>query len=286
VLGLFRECWKRKQITLWKRQIRRLAQSLGEARDDDVLIEFLVSRLASVSDPALVPGVAALLNHFEQQRKWLQPRVLRAMDRFEKSGVLETVHASFHAMLAEAKEESKDVAFVVGERARGKAAKRLRKKQKQLLRESAGLVDPEQHELHHAMRIAAKHLRYTLELARPIYAGALADADEAIRKLQTLLGEIHDCDVWVASFEEFAEREAGEIQLTFGTPQPFERLRPGLDCLCQERRARRRQVFDELAAFWQELKEREIWDRLEKVLERSGTGAKGQELAPAKVVSV
>jgi hypothetical protein len=177
------------------------------------------------------------------------------------------LHSSFQAMLAEAKEKPKDVVFVVGERARGKAARRLRKKQNQLLRESAGLADPEQYELHHAMRIAAKHLRYTLELARPIYPGALADADEVIRKLQTLLGEIHDCDVWVASFEEFAQREAGEIQLTFGTPQPFERLRPGLDCLCQERRARRRQVFDELAAYWQELKVREIWDRLENVLE-------------------
>ena len=34
---------------------------------------------------------------------------------------------------------------------------------------------PEQHERHHAMRIAAKRLRYTLELARPVYSGDLAD---------------------------------------------------------------------------------------------------------------
>lgn len=46
----------------------------------------------------------------------------------------------------------------------------------------------------HDMRIAAKRLRYVLELAAPVLGDrARARAREA-RELQTVLGEIHDCD--------------------------------------------------------------------------------------------
>ena len=68
--------------------------------------------------------------------------------------------------------------------------------------------------------------------------------------------------MWVENFAEFARKEAGEIQLYFGSSQRFERLRPGLDYLRQERKDRRRQVFGELVAFWQELKDQGVWDRL------------------------
>ena len=106
----------------------------------------------------------------------------------------------------------------------------------------------------------------------------LANTADAVKKLQTLLGEIHDCDVWVEKFAEFAHKESGEIQLYFGSPQRFERLRPGLDYLRQERKDRRRQVFGELVAFWQELKDRGVWDRLATIVEW-GNGKKTEEKA-------
>ena len=175
--------------------------------------------------------------------------------------------------------EAEDAEFVAGEYARGQAGKSVRKRLKKLLDESPGLADPEQHERHHAMRIAAKRLRYTLELARPVYSSDLAGSDlastgDAVKKLQTLLGEIHDCDVWVEKFEEFARKECGEIHVYFGSSQRFERLRPGLDYLRQERKDRRRQVFGELVAFWQELKDQGVWDRLATILEWGGARAK------------
>ena len=164
--------------------------------------------------------------------------------------------------------------------------KRVRKSLKKLLAESPGLAEPEQHERHHAMRIAAKRLRYTLELARPVYSTALpgrlhergsgeydlANTADTAKRLQTLLGEVHDCDVWVKTFEEFARKEAAEIQVFFGNSQRFERLRPGLDYLCQERKGRRRQVFAELVAFWQTLKGQGVWERLAAILESGGHG--------------
>ena len=58
----------------------------------------------------------------------------------------------------------------------------------ELLRHQDSLADPDDRERHHAMRIAAKRLRYTLEIARPVYPGRLDEAVEAIKRVQSLLG--------------------------------------------------------------------------------------------------
>ena len=271
---MFRACWTRKQVMHWKKQIRRLARTLGEARDHDVMIEFLAASLAGVSDRTLVPGIASLLNHFERRRQRTQPRIRKAVDRWEARGALKAMQACVRPIL----EEAGDAEFVAGDYVRGQAGKSLRQRLARLLDEAAGLADPDQLARHHAMRIAAKRLRYTLELARPVYpsdpAGSeLANTAEAIKKLQTLLGEIHDCDVWVENFEAFARRESGEIETCFGSSRRFERVRPGLDYLRQERKDRRRTVFGELAAFWQELKDQGVWDRLAALVDEGARSA-------------
>ncbi len=51
----------------------------------------------------------------------------------------------------------------------------------------------------HDMRIAAKRLRYVLEATTPALGPAAADGAKQAKKLQDVLGEIHDCD-------EFAPR--------------------------------------------------------------------------------
>ena len=47
----------------------------------------------------------------------------------------------------------------------------------------------------HDMRIAAKRLRYVLQIAGFPFGGPAAEAEEAAERLQQVLGEIHDCDV-------------------------------------------------------------------------------------------
>ena len=271
-LGMFRACWKRKQVKTWKKQIRQLARNLGEARDYDVLIEFLASSLAGVSDRVLVPGIACLLNHVERQRQTVQPRVLQAIDRCGKGRRAEG-DAGFRPLGlgggGGCRIRCQRVRPLPGRKERSQAAQKL-------FDESPGLADPEQHEQHHAMRIAAKRLRYTLELAKPVYSSDLASTGDAVKKLQTLLGEIHDCDVWVEKFKEFAHKESSEIRVYFGSSQRFERLRHGLDYLRQERKDRRCQVFGELVTFWQELKDQGLWDRLATILEWGGTRAKSR----------
>lgn len=47
----------------------------------------------------------------------------------------------------------------------------------------------------HRVRLAAKHIRYTLELFRPCYGPALEERIGRLRELQQVLGEINDCAV-------------------------------------------------------------------------------------------
>jgi CHAD domain-containing protein len=56
-------------------------------------------------------------------------------------------------------------------------------------------LEPSGEVAQHEMRIAAKRLRYVLEITGPCL-GLAADAAQAVAKdLQGVLGDIHDCDV-------------------------------------------------------------------------------------------
>ena len=107
------------------------------------------------------------------------------------------------------------------------------------------------------MRIAAKRLRYTLELARPHRSPELDAIADMIKRLQTLLGEIHDCDIWAENLDAFARTEAEQVHVFFGDSRRFNRLQPGIECLRKDRNARREHCFaTSPAAFWQELSEK------------------------------
>jgi CHAD domain-containing protein len=55
-------------------------------------------------------------------------------------------------------------------------------------------LDPADEKALHDTRIAAKRLRYVLEMHEPVFGRPAAKAAKEARKLQDLLGEIHDCD--------------------------------------------------------------------------------------------
>ena len=55
-------------------------------------------------------------------------------------------------------------------------------------------ADPDAEQLHR-VRLAAKRIRYTLELFRACYGPALERRIESLRHLQQVLGEINDCSV-------------------------------------------------------------------------------------------
>jgi hypothetical protein len=62
----------------------------------------------------------------------------------------------------------------------------------------------------HNMRIAAKRLRYVCELTGPALGRAAATGAREAKEIQTLLGELHDCDVMLELIEEHTARLRAE----------------------------------------------------------------------------
>jgi CHAD domain-containing protein len=67
-------------------------------------------------------------------------------------------------------------------------------------------LDPVAATAQHDMRIAAKRLRYVCELTGPALGRAAATGAREAKEIQTLLGELHDCDVMLELIDEHAER--------------------------------------------------------------------------------
>jgi CHAD domain-containing protein len=70
--------------------------------------------------------------------------------------------------------------------------------------------DPDEVVALHDMRIAAKRLRYILEVGAPCFGPYAAGAIGRLKELQDVLGEIHDCDEFAPRVEEHATRLRAE----------------------------------------------------------------------------
>ncbi len=82
-----------------------------------------------------------------------------------------------------------------GKSLRRNAARILDTRLAELCSFAAEALDPSAASAQHNMRIAAKRLRYVLEIVEGCYGAEAQAARRSAKDLQGVLGEIHDCDV-------------------------------------------------------------------------------------------
>jgi CHAD domain-containing protein len=129
------------------------------------------------------------------------------------------------------------------------------------------------------MRIAAKHLRYILQACTPFYLDAVQEPAHTARTLQTLLGDIHDCDVWAHDLPQFLEEESQRTLGYFGHLEPFAPLVPGIVALQHNRQHYRMQRYQEFVTFWHQVQEQGIWERLCQTLDAAVESAENAATA-------
>jgi len=107
--------------------------------------------------------------------------------------------------------------------------------------------DPERVDELHAMRIAAKRLRYTMEIFAPAFGGASAKEFDAIydkiKSVQEQIGEVHDADVRGPLLQAFLDQHAE------GRPE----IRAGLEALISSQHAERDARYRAFVTFWAKL---------------------------------
>ena len=132
---------------------------------------------------------------------------------------------------------------------------------------AAAVLDPRNVEALHDMRIAAKRLRYVLELTTPVFGEPAAVAAKRAKRLQDVLGEIHDCDETVPRVERHIERlrledaavlregadsDAADLEPDAAREAPNRLRYRGLEALVAYLRARREVLYARFLSEWEQ----------------------------------
>ena len=258
-LRIFAGCFPQADVQRWQKQVRNVTRGLGAARDLDVQREYLAGVLARLEEPAHHAGIARLLVRTELARDKLHRKVLKAVDRFQRSRVLDQMLASAKAVLKDSDEEE---VCVSSPSVLETAAEHITSRLDEMMVYQASLDDPLDQQQHHAMRIAAKRLRYTIEVFKPAYEGRLDGCHALVKQLQTLLGDLHDCDVWIEQLPAMLDDERRRIVRRYGHAGPLDRLAPGIRHLQEECQRQRETLFEQLRQFWQEQTRLGSWENV------------------------
>lgn len=269
-LPLFALCLSRKTCDRWRKQLRRLTRALGEIRDVDVQITCVEHFLGHQASREERPGIERLLLRLQQRRRALQAPVEQAIERFTASQLAEEMEQTLMHLVYVSQASGADIP---GPYVYRKLRKAIRTRLKALQRYAPYVQRPECGDELHAMRIAAKHLRYILQACTPFYLDALREPVHTARTFQTLLGDIHDCDVWAQELPQFLEEESQRTLEYFGHLEPLAPLVPGILALQRDRQHYRMQRYQEFVTLWHQVQEQGIWERLGQTLDATGTGA-------------
>lgn len=264
-LEFFDNCFPAKKAKKWRIQIKKVTKKLGLARDRDVQIEFIKEFLSNLDKRTkqYKRGINRLLLRLQQSRQKLQPKVVKGINSFNSSGVMADVHGEIEKVFFVSKNKDN---LLQSEFVFQKSSQRSKKHLDELLSLQDCLTNPLDKNGHHRMRISAKRLRYTLEICDVAFDGKLKDIITAVKKTQTYLGDIHDCDVWEDYLEQFIIEEKQRMIEYFGHSRSFLSIQKGLDYLKSECVKRRNALFGEFVEYWNGINEEGLWDKMLSII--------------------
>ncbi|MCQ1538422.1 CHAD domain-containing protein [Methanocalculus taiwanensis] len=215
--------------------------------------------------PLIRPGIECLLLRWTERRASLHPEVVSSVDAFESSGVADVLLEWCRDQIVSAHLHETDIhSRFTYEAAYHAISTRL----EELISFERYVPDPTRIAEHHEMRIAAKRLRYTMEIFSDLYPDALKKPIQVVKKLQDLLGDMHDCDVWLDVLPHFMEEEESRVRSFFGHNGFMRFIRPGLLHLADDRRCRRNELYELFSLHWKAMVEDDlIEDIRQKIVE-------------------
>jgi CHAD domain-containing protein len=263
-LELFNDVLPAKRSARWLKRIKKTARTLGTARDLDVQICFVEQFIQTLPDNApsakARPGLNRLLLRLKQARADCQHEMVGAVDKLESSNVVNQIDQWLHKIRAGGQQVRSGNAAL-----RREAGQLITERMQDVLAYEPFVHMPRQTERLHAMRIAMKKLRYAMEVFAPA-SKPIKKRIDRIKQYQQLLGDLHDCDVWLARLPLFINQEKARFERFFGHTRGFGRLMPGLDMLQQHQADRREAVYRRFTELWQEDQDKGFWAEFRQAL--------------------
>jgi CHAD domain-containing protein len=195
-------------------ELKWLGEVLGEARDDEVLSAYLLTRLASLPvEQVLGPVQARVRVHFAPREASAREALLEALN----SARYYTLIAELDRLLADPPltAAASEPADEVLPRAIGRACRRTRRRMQTAQRTAPG---PGRDTALHETRKAAKRARYAAEAAQPALGRKARRVARRMKDVQSALGDQHDAVIARAAAREIGVKAhlAGENAFTFG----------------------------------------------------------------------
>ena len=252
-------------------KLRKIADALGAVRDEDVALVALEELRAQAKGPA-VEGIQIIADEHRKRRKEAREKLKIAI----KPSVIDHFRKEFQAKLKALKivaaksspPKSADGSISFRDIAREIVQTRIR----ELREASHHLYFPFQIKELHELRILAKRLRYAVELFADCWERRTDEIAKEIALLQTSLGELHDCDVWIDNLGKRLEQTARKDK----TDEAIIQLRAGAAWLVKYFAKERTEHYRQALTRWQEWQSNNFLEQLESILEvdRAATVAK------------
>ena len=213
------------------------------------------------TEPAspLEMAINFLFSDVRSRRTNLQKDVISGLRNFEKQHVIEEINSAINQRYVFPNKKCSLPSL------RGippMAADHLGKKIADLLSYDPWVQFPEAVAEHHAMRIAAKKLRYTLELYAPLYRLRLRKHIRRIVKLQQILGDLHDCDVWIDNVTRIVLKERSRERKTVDSARPSPDIITGFKMFQHDREEERKVIYRQFVRYWSLLRRSGYFEEL------------------------
>lgn len=268
-LPLFKPCFPKKEFRKWRREIKKVTRLLSSARDLDIQIASIEQYLGSLKPATKKVGLDLLIKHHKEQRKALQSTVVDGLERLTGTCVLRDIR-SFCNQVSEQTGENFDPDIVL-EKAHWLISSRIDDflaMEKYVYRENEVLK-------HHEMRICAKKLRYTMEHFTPLYTNKLTTEIERLKAFQDVLGEMHECDVWIDYLlPKFIEEVTSTTQPEKNKKVERKKVELELSTFTNYIKQKRKEKYSQFVQLWDKSQKEAFFEHFKNTIELKKIEAK------------
>jgi len=174
------------------KQLKTIADALGEVRDQDVAITAL-EKIEAHAPSEISPAFKQFIEMRQEARDEARKKLKEILEKSELKQLKADFLAAVDKSTVTRAQAQPQLTFT--RMSRAIILDRLRELEKL----SSGLFKPLDVDALHEMRIAAKRLRYAVELFQQCWGNSVLTYAKRAARIQSALGEVHDCDVWIES---------------------------------------------------------------------------------------
>lgn len=179
-----------KPLKRVKDDLKKIADSLGTVRDQDVSIIALEELAAETDNASIKDGIGELIKELRTGRERAHSRLRKTLASIS----IDELRDRFSTRIEDSlRQQELFSPGSLSEAGRTVIEARLW----EFCEIGTAIYEPFDGVQLHDLRIAAKHLRYSIELFAVCWGDEIAGFAAELAKLQSNLGEVHDCDLWI-----------------------------------------------------------------------------------------